>query len=239
MRSTRRIAIINLTRSRSGFMILFGAIIATGLLKRPRPKSSARTKRVRNAHWLQWISCSRLSCGCFILLCRISLKSCGRYWALERLDSICRPATKDGAGRCSRCSRQTRLVSAIYQTVQAGRNLRAESKLPSNRKIGFILRTNEKLISEQIPTLTRLLNAEEVTLDPKYQAPAGTPVAVTPLGEIFLADRCRGPEHANESDWTRKSRGLMKKREQLRQNCKTTRSLSELQRQWSRSIGNG
>ena len=79
------------------------------------------------------------------------------------------------------------LVSAIYQTVQAGRNLRAESKQPSNKKIGFILRTEEKLISGQLPTLTRLLNAEEVRLDRKYQAPAGNPVAVTPLGEVFLA----------------------------------------------------
>jgi len=78
------------------------------------------------------------------------------------------------------------LVSAIYQTIQAGRNLRSESKLPSNRKIRFILRTDEKLISSQIPTLTRLLNAEEVELDPKYQASVGNPVAVTPLGEIFL-----------------------------------------------------
>jgi valyl-tRNA synthetase len=78
------------------------------------------------------------------------------------------------------------LVSAIYQTIQAGRNLRSESKLSSNRKIRFILRTDEKLISSQIPTLTRLLNAEEVELDPRYQAPAGNPVAVTPLGEIFL-----------------------------------------------------
>ena len=78
------------------------------------------------------------------------------------------------------------LVSAIYQTIQAGRNLRAESKLPSNRKIRFVLRTGDKLISSQIPTLTRLLNAEEVELDPKYQAPAGNPIAVTPLGEIFL-----------------------------------------------------
>src|SRR3989440_3809224 len=78
------------------------------------------------------------------------------------------------------------LVSAIYQTIQAGRNLRAESKLPSNRKIRFILRTDEKFISSQIPTLTRLLNVEEVELDPTYQAPAGNPVAVTPLGEIFL-----------------------------------------------------
>src|SRR5438309_5422780 len=78
------------------------------------------------------------------------------------------------------------LVSSVYQTIQAGRNLKAESKLPSNRRIRFILRTDEKLISSQIPTLTRLLNAEDVELDPKYQAQAGNPVAVTPLGEIFL-----------------------------------------------------
>jgi valyl-tRNA synthetase len=78
------------------------------------------------------------------------------------------------------------LVSAIYKTTQAGRNLRAESKLPSNRKIRFILRADDKLIPGEIPTLTRLLNAEEVELDPKYQAQAGNPVGITPLGEIFL-----------------------------------------------------
>ena len=32
-----------------------------------------------------------------------------------------------------------------------------------------------------------MLNAEELTLDSKYKAPAGTPVAVTPFGELFLA----------------------------------------------------
>jgi valyl-tRNA synthetase len=84
-------------------------------------------------------------------------------------------------------SERRRLVSAVYETVQAGRNLRSESKLPSNKKIRFILRTDEKSISEQIPTLSRLLNAEELTLDSKYNAPAGTPVAVTPFGELFLA----------------------------------------------------
>jgi valyl-tRNA synthetase len=91
-----------------------------------------------------------------------------------------------------------RLVSAIYGTVQAGRNLRSESKLPSNRKIRFILRTNEKSISEHIPALGRLLNAEEITLDPKYQGPAGTPVAVTPLGELFLA--IAAADQARESE---------------------------------------
>src|SRR6188472_1504098 len=80
-----------------------------------------------------------------------------------------------------------RVVTSIYETVQAGRNLRSESKLPSNRKITFILRTNDKLISEHTATLSRLLNAGELTLDPSYTAPAGTPVAVTALGELFLA----------------------------------------------------
>ena len=117
-----------------------------------------------------------------------------------------------------------RLVSSIYETVQAGRNLRSASKLPSNKKIRFILRTNDKTISEQIPTLSRLLNAEELTLDPSYMAPAGTPVAVTPLGELFLAIAAGGPRRSNANGWTRKSRGLVRKREPLRQNCKTTRS---------------
>jgi len=78
------------------------------------------------------------------------------------------------------------LVSAIYGITQAGRNLRATAKLPSNKKIRFILRSDDKVISSEIPTLVRLLNAEEVALEPKFQAPVGTPVAVTPFGDIFL-----------------------------------------------------
>jgi valyl-tRNA synthetase len=80
-----------------------------------------------------------------------------------------------------------RLVSEIYETVQAGRNLRAEAKVQSNKKIGFILRTNEKGIYDEASTISRLLNAEEVRLDRQYEAEAGVPVAVTPLGDLFLA----------------------------------------------------
>ena len=49
-----------------------------------------------------------------------------------------------------------------------------------------------------MPILSRLLNAEEVTLDPKYVAPAGTPVAVTPVGELFLA--IAAADHARERE---------------------------------------
>jgi valyl-tRNA synthetase len=80
-----------------------------------------------------------------------------------------------------------RLVSAIYAAVDAGRNLRSASKLPSNRKIAFILRSKDKQISEQTAALSRLLNAQEVTLNPSYTASPGTPVAITPLGELFIA----------------------------------------------------
>jgi len=80
-----------------------------------------------------------------------------------------------------------RLVSRIYETVRAGRNLRAEAKVQSNKKMLYILREDKKLISDQLATLSRLLNAEEVKLDRQYEAEAGVPVAVTPLGELFLA----------------------------------------------------
>jgi valyl-tRNA synthetase len=93
---------------------------------------------------------------------------------------------------------QRQLVSAIFETVQAGRNLRSALKLASNRKIRFILRTTDKSISAQISTLSRLLNAEEITLDPKYEAPTGASVAVTPLGELFLA--MTGTDQARERE---------------------------------------
>ena len=127
-------------------------------------------------------------------------------WSLLGLgkDSIqfAEPPEKLALDTVADVAERRRLVSSIYETVQSGRNLMSASKLPSNRKIRVILRTNDKSISEQIPTLTRLLSAEEVTLDPKYEAPAGTPVAVTPLGEIFLgiaaADQARERERLDK-----------------------------------------
>ena len=79
-------------------------------------------------------------------------------------------------------------ASQIFETVQAGRNLRAEARIPSNKKVKFILRSRAERIGSELPTLARLLNAEDVALDPEFKAMAGLPVAVTPLGEIFLAN---------------------------------------------------
>jgi valyl-tRNA synthetase len=77
-------------------------------------------------------------------------------------------------------------VAEIYETIQAGRNLRATSRVPSNQKANFILRPAPSIDEKEIPTMARLLNATELKLDPKFEAAAGVPVAVTPLGELFL-----------------------------------------------------
>jgi len=96
------------------------------------------------------------------------------------------PPQKISLNQINDLASKRNLVRAIYGITQAGRNLRATAKLPSSKKIRFILRSDDKVISSETPTLTRLLNAEEVALEPGYQAPAGTPVAVTPRGDIFL-----------------------------------------------------
>src|SRR3954465_8682768 len=77
-------------------------------------------------------------------------------------------------------------VAGIYETIQVGRNLRAASRVPSNKKTTFVLRPTGSIDAKEIATLARLLNADEVKLDPQFQAEAGVPVAGTPLGELHL-----------------------------------------------------
>ncbi len=77
-------------------------------------------------------------------------------------------------------------VAKVYETILAGRNLRATSRIPSNKKARFRLRPAAGGGEGELPTISRLLNAEELTSDPKYQPEAGVPVAMTPLGELYL-----------------------------------------------------
>jgi valyl-tRNA synthetase len=56
----------------------------------------------------------------------------------------------------------------------------------SNKKAQFVLRTANHEMENELPTMMRLLNAAELSLDAAYKAESGVPVAVTLLGEIFL-----------------------------------------------------
>ena len=77
-------------------------------------------------------------------------------------------------------------VARVYETILAGRNLRAASRISSNKKARFVLRSDNGADGRELPTISRLLNAEELNCDPNYKAEGGVPVAMTPLGELYL-----------------------------------------------------
>ena len=77
-------------------------------------------------------------------------------------------------------------VEAVYAATGAARNLRAEYRVPSGKKVDFILKPGVTWALDQLPTFARLINAGEVTLEPAYDAPTGVPRALTPLGELYM-----------------------------------------------------
>src|SRR5436853_4856178 len=64
--------------------------------------------------------------------------------------------------------KKRKLVGAIYETVQAGRYLRAQAKIPSNQKAKYALRSIQSGSNEEQETIARLLNASELITDPKF-----------------------------------------------------------------------
>jgi valyl-tRNA synthetase len=82
--------------------------------------------------------------------------------------------------------KKRKLVAAIYETVQAGRNLRAQARIPSNQKAKFALRPKQSGLEGERETISRLLNASDLIIDQEFQSGAGTPIATTALGEILL-----------------------------------------------------
>jgi len=82
--------------------------------------------------------------------------------------------------------KKRKLVSPIYESVQAGRNLRAQARVASNQKAKYALRSKQSGLASEQQTIARLLNASELVIDSKFKAGPGTPIAATPLGEILL-----------------------------------------------------
>jgi valyl-tRNA synthetase len=83
-------------------------------------------------------------------------------------------------------AKKRRLVAAIYETVQAGRNLRAQARIPSNKKERFILVTANAGVLMEKETISRLLNAGQLDIGTHERHIPGTPIAATPLGHILL-----------------------------------------------------
>jgi valyl-tRNA synthetase len=71
-----------------------------------------------------------------------------------------------------------------YKTVELGRGLK--SALNINKRVRFVLKPSQPLPAHEAEVLRILLNAEPLDVDASFTAKKGTPVALTPLGELFL-----------------------------------------------------
>jgi valyl-tRNA synthetase len=78
------------------------------------------------------------------------------------------------------------VAQAKYELVTLGRNLKAQSNLPSNKKFTFILKPAGELAAAEIETLRLLLNAERIDVEPNHTPAKGTPMAANALGELYL-----------------------------------------------------
>ncbi len=77
-------------------------------------------------------------------------------------------------------------AAAIYETASRLRNLKAEYNVGSRKDVRFIVKGASAWLPEEIKVLALLAGAAHIVLDSSYEAPKGTPAALTPVGEIYL-----------------------------------------------------
>lgn len=77
-------------------------------------------------------------------------------------------------------------VESKYALVKEGRNLRAEARIASNKRVRFVLKNSREILDHDVAVLKILLQAEPLEIVPDYEAPQGTPNVHSELGELFL-----------------------------------------------------
>ena len=77
-------------------------------------------------------------------------------------------------------------AAAIYETAGRLRNLKIEYNLASRRDVTFVVKPSVDWFGGESAVLALLAGAKEIRLEADYDAPKGTPVALTPVGEVYL-----------------------------------------------------
>jgi valyl-tRNA synthetase len=77
-------------------------------------------------------------------------------------------------------------VEARNELVTQGRNLRRTAHIPGNKKVKYIFKPAGAPEPRDLAAMKLLLNADPFEVRADYAAAKGTPVARSPLGELFL-----------------------------------------------------
>jgi valyl-tRNA synthetase len=76
-----------------------------------------------------------------------------------------------------------RFATAVYEATSIVRNLRAEYRIPSNKKVRIVLKPQ---LEGDFSVFGRLSGSDPLEVLPEYQPAPGEPVALTPIGQVFL-----------------------------------------------------
>jgi len=80
-------------------------------------------------------------------------------------------------------SAQSEFAEMVYRATSQVRNLRAEYRIPSNKKVKMILRP---AVPGDCAVFANLAGAEPLQVNPDFAAPRGMPMVLTSLGQVFL-----------------------------------------------------
>lgn len=80
------------------------------------------------------------------------------------------------------------IAAATYSSAGNLRNLKAEYNLAASKDVTFVVKplAGADWVAGQCDTLITLVGAKGMTLDASYDAPKGTPAAVTAIGEVYM-----------------------------------------------------
>jgi valyl-tRNA synthetase len=78
------------------------------------------------------------------------------------------------------------IAGEVYEVAGRMRNLKAEYKMGSRKDLKFVIKSAPWWLEDEIKVLALLVGAGEITLDSAYEAPKGTPAAVTGVGEVYM-----------------------------------------------------
>jgi len=78
------------------------------------------------------------------------------------------------------------VAAEVYESAGRMRNLKAEYKMGSRKDIRFVIKGAPDWVAAESKVLALLVGAGEIMLDSAYDAPKGTPAAVTSVGEVYM-----------------------------------------------------
>ncbi len=86
----------------------------------------------------------------------------------------------------SGASKATTKAAAIYSAAGRLRNLKAEYNFGSRKDVTFFIKDAPSWLADETLVLGLLVGAKEINLDSSYEAPKGTPAALTDIGEAYM-----------------------------------------------------